>query len=136
MSVPPHTAFVHIILGIGHFDAEIPTNRKGVMANVGASPNDPVFINHHTMVDCILEEWLKKHPDAKYPEGVPSTKVGHRGDDYIVPFFPLVKHSDVFKSGDYLGYWCDISAVLLLKPTQWIVFIALACFSFALNDFN
>ena len=64
---------VHIILGIGDFEvvSDLPNNMTGVMADVGASPNDPVFLDHHTMVDCILEEWLQEHPDASYPDNVP-----------------------------------------------------------------
>ena len=29
------------------------------MVSEGASPNDPVFFNHHTMVDCLLDKYLK-----------------------------------------------------------------------------
>ena len=28
----------------------------GNMADAGASPNDPFFIIHHTMIDCIFDE--------------------------------------------------------------------------------
>ena len=49
---------VHIIVGIGDFMSDLVKNESGVMADVAASPNDPIFINHHTMIDCILEEWL------------------------------------------------------------------------------
>ena len=59
---------VHIILGIGDFATNSTSNMTGVMGDVSASPNDPIFINHHTMVDCILEEWLQSHPDRVYPD--------------------------------------------------------------------
>ena len=81
---------------------------KGVMADTAASPNDPIFINHHAMVDCILEEWLQRHQDAEYPADVPDSLKGHRRDDYIVHFFPLYKHSDMFKTADNFGYSCNL----------------------------
>ena len=34
----------------------IPFNHSGAMAFVASSPNDPVFVNHHIMVDCVLEQ--------------------------------------------------------------------------------
>jgi hypothetical protein len=103
---------VHLILGIGYFESGIDPNHEGVMGDVAASPNDPVFINHHTMIDCILEGWLLNHDNAMYPnpEGDNVTLIhkGHRRDDYIVPFFPLKKHRDVFMTADNFGYFCDI----------------------------
>ena len=36
------------------------------MYDIASSPNDPVFI-HHLMLDCILLEWAKRHPDTEYP---------------------------------------------------------------------
>ena len=85
------------------------------MANLAASPNDPLFLNHHTMIDCIFEEWLKKHSSAKYPEDVDSIEdpdvngySGHRVDDCIVPFFPLYTHRDMFKNANSFGYSCDL----------------------------
>ena len=88
----------------------IPPIRSGVMANVAASANDPIFINHHTMIDCIFEEWLKRNlptdlgnADNVYTAG---NKRGHRFTDYIVPFFPLYRHQDMFKTSDNFGYTC------------------------------
>ena len=77
------------------------------MADVGASPNDPIFINHHAMVDCILEEWLQSNPNTPYPQD-PSIRQGHKESDYIVPFFPLVRHRDMFKTANNFGYSCSI----------------------------
>ena len=77
------------------------------MADVAASANDPIFLNHHAMVDCIFETWLKMNPNAQYPADnkIPQ---GHGYDDYIVPFFPLYKHSDMFTTADKFGYQCII----------------------------
>ena len=44
----------------------------GVMADVAASPNDPIFINHHAMIDCIFEEWLKFNSQSADPQSYPS----------------------------------------------------------------
>ena len=78
------------------------------MAHAAASPNDPIFISHHAMIDCIFEEWLKRNHDATYPDGV--TTHGHRGNDFIVPFFPLFRHSDMFKVAEHFGYSCDLES--------------------------
>ena len=104
---------------------ELPPDKQGVMADVAASPNDPVFINHHAMVDCILEEWLQKNPNASYPDNVPADRLpGHQADAYIVPFFPLVRHSDVFKTADNLGYSCRLeSHAEALEPLNWAMLI-------------
>ena len=71
--------------------------------------NDPIFLNHHAMVDCIFETWLQKNPNAQYPtnDKIPP---GHKYDDYIVPFFPLYKHSDMFTTADKFGYHCTIKS--------------------------
>ena len=83
----------------------------GQMSDPVASPNDPAFIIHHTMVDCIFDEWLKHHPDEKYPD-LPrpltfSTK-GHHANSYMIPFFPLYTNADMFKTADNFGYSCNL----------------------------
>ena len=101
---------VHIILGLGYFGSEAFNNPliSGVMADVAASANDPIFLNHHAMVDCIFEIWLQKNLlNAPYPISSEITK-GHRYDDYIVPFFPLYKHRDMFSTAEKFGYKCRI----------------------------
>jgi len=99
---------IHIILGIGHFKTNLPFRKKGVMADVAASPNDPIFINHHTMVDCILEAWLQQDEGrSSYPES-DQIHVGHRANDYIVPFMPLYTHDQMFKTADNFGYVCTL----------------------------
>jgi hypothetical protein len=97
----------------------------GVMADVAASPNDPIFLSHHGMVDCILEEWLLRHKDVGYPN---VTTRGHQRDGYIVPFFPLYKHSDLYKTADHFGYECDIvpgSAGHLSAMFPSVIFMAM-----------
>ena len=63
----------------GDFSSNIPPEMLGNMGDTGASPNDPYFIVHHTMVDCVFDEWLKRHPNEEYPD-VPltSTTRGHQ----------------------------------------------------------
>ena len=79
------------------------------MADRVASPNDPVFIVHHTMMDCMMDEWLLRHPDQEYPD-VPltfSTK-GHQAHSYMIPFFPLHTNAEMFKPARNFGYYCDL----------------------------
>ena len=74
------------------------------MSCVAASPNDPIFFNHHGKIDFILEEWLVKNKDRlSYPSSDKIRK-GYRGTDYIVPFIPLFTHEDMFKTADNFGY--------------------------------
>ena len=125
---------VHIILGLGDFSKPV-SSPKGVMGDVSASPNDPVFINHHTMIDCILEEWLKNHSDPKvrvYPVDVPGTLKGHQREGVIVPFFPIFKHSDMFQTADNFGYSCMLSKGARLRVLFWLlvagIIFLLLCF--------
>ena len=80
------------------------------MDDVTSSTNDPLFILHHTMVDCMLDEWLELHPDAEYPNDIPITvpSTGHQPDDFLVPFFPLTTNTDVFTRSHNFGYFCDL----------------------------
>lgn len=87
------------------------------MANVAASPNDPIFINHHTMIDCILERWLQGHPGADYPSNIPSKLKGHQKNGYIVPFYPLFKHNDMFKTANNFGYSCNLPNITVSGNT-------------------
>ena len=81
------------------------------MGDVAASANDPIFLNHRAMVDCIFETWLQKNPTAQYPvnDNIPN---GHQQKDYIVPFFPLYRHRDMFSTADKFGYRCKITPVV------------------------
>ena len=101
---------VHITLGMRRFDNGFESYEKGVMGDVAASANDPIFINHHTMVDCILEEWLQAQQNNRnidYPANQTIRK-GHRRNDYIVPFIPLYMHNMMFKRAEDFGYLCNI----------------------------
>ena len=78
--------------------------KQGVMSCVAASPNDPIFINHHAKIDFILEEWLEKNKcNFSYPQAG-NIREGHRGTDYIVPFIPLYTHKDMFQCANNFGY--------------------------------
>ena len=78
------------------------------MGNVAASPNDPVFINHHTMIDSIFEQWLQQYPNGEYggPKNDPKF-AGHSANDCIVPFIPVYTHMDMFQKAENFGYAYD-----------------------------
>ena len=104
----------HTILGVGDFAANTPVEMAGQLADPVASPNDPAFIIHHTMTDCIFDEWLKSHPDEEYPD-VPLTfsTRGHQAHSYIIPFFPLYTNADMFKpAANNFGYFCNLPNVI------------------------
>ena len=100
-----HALQVHLILGLGDKYGPDDFRLQGAMSCVAASPNDPIFINHHGKIDFILEEWLVKNKDRlSYPLS-DEIREGHRGKDgYIVPFIPLYTHEDMFKTADNFGY--------------------------------
>ena len=111
-------------MGIAHFGHNLQPDKKGVMAEVAASPSDPIFINHHGMMDCILEEWLQKNKDAQYPHD-PKIRRGHRKNDNTVPFFPVVTHGEMFKTADNFGYSCSLSDTAAIKrgpAAAWLFF--------------
>jgi tyrosinase len=100
------------------------------MANVAASANDPIFLNHHAMVDCIFEEWLQKNPSAQYPVSNEIRK-GHRSHDYIVPFFPLYTHRDMFHTAEKFGYQCKSGSIpcwaKVVLTLESILFVVCVC---------
>ena len=76
-----------------------------------ASANDPIFLIHHAMVDCILEEWLQKTHSTCSLASKYSTNVSqdhHEPDAYVVPFFPLATHRDFFDTAVNFGYTCRL----------------------------
>ena len=96
------------MVGIGDLatGTKIPFKDAGPFAFVSFSPNDPIFPNHHTMVDCLFEQWLQRYKDsATYPDS-PLIRDVHRADDYMVPFIELFKQMDMFKMAENFGYSC------------------------------
>ena len=88
---------------------------KGTIEDVAASPNDPLFIVHHTMIDCILDEWLERHDDAEYPDD-PLVRDGHKVDDFVRGFFPLFRNREMFKMADSFGYSCNLAVESSAPP--------------------
>ena len=87
----------------------------GTMGEVPIASNDPVFINHHTMIDCIFEQWLRNHPlpNRMYPAQLRPEFAGHAAGDCIVPFIPVYNHSYFFNHiSDDFGYNCDLRSFL------------------------
>lgn len=78
----------------------------GTMGNVPVAANDPIFINHHAMIDYILEQWLLQDYGAPYqPSDDEDSKFqGHRGSDCLVPFIPLGTNLDFYKVSTEFGY--------------------------------
>ena len=103
-----------------------PFEYQGAMSCVAASPNDPIFINHHAQIDCILEQWLWENPNT-YPQCY-KIREGHRETDYIVPFIPLYTHKDMFKTADNFGYECSTGShtLGLHAQTSFIFLMAVA----------
>lgn len=80
------------------------------MFDFGGPSNDPFFIVHHTMVDCILLEWLADHPGTEYPDA-PEIRYGHRRDDYSNAFFPLYTNGELFGPSEKFGYSCRLADI-------------------------
>ncbi|XP_065911296.1 tyrosinase-like [Dysidea avara] len=105
---------VHTITGAGDLATNLPLDKRGQMDDVVSSPNDPLFMPHHVMVDCMFDEWLERHPDAEYPNDIPVTvpTIGHQPDDFMVPFFPLSTNVDMFTRSRNFGYYCDLPNII------------------------
>ena len=95
-----------IILGIGNFSnvdlIKSDTLDEDTIANVAASPNNPVFTNYHTMIDSIFEQWLQQNPNGG-PKNDPKF-AGHSANGCIVPFIPVCTHMEMFKPVENFGY--------------------------------
>ena len=102
---------------------------QGVMSCVAASPNDPIFINHHANIDCILEKWLQENEDNRFYPSSDEIRQGHRATDYIVPFIPLYTHREMFNTSDNFGYVCSTSA----NRAYTLIVLTLASASVALT---
>ena len=86
----------------------------GTIGSIPIAANDPVFINHHTMIDCLFEQWLQSSRSNKqYPRTLDPKFAGHAAGDCIVPFIPVYNHGEVFsKSANDYGYSCDLRSFL------------------------
>lgn len=102
---------MHTIIGQGDYNFFVDNDPStiGTYIDVSASPNDPIFAPHHAMLDCILAEWLRQHPEAEYPYNV--TTIGHARDGFVVPFYPLFTHKELFVPIEELGYTCNLPGV-------------------------
>ena len=67
------------------------------------------------MMDCILVEWLKRHPSTDYPVH-PDIRDGHRKDDYIRSYFPLITNGEVFPDTQEFGYYCNLPNIGSMEP--------------------
>ena len=105
---------LHFLAGQGSAE-HIPPDDQGAFFDVGGSPNDPLFILHHMMLDCILAEWNKRHPTSGYPVD-PLVRDGHRKDDYIRTYFPLITNGEAFASTEDFGYYCQLPNIGLTEP--------------------
>ena len=103
---------LHFIAGVGDLNSLllVPLIQQGHIEDVAASPNDPLFIVHHLMIDCVLEEYLRKYPDTEYPTD-PLVRDGHRADDYSRGFFPLYTNKELFVAGENFGYSCILAEI-------------------------
>ena len=86
----------------------------GHMGVVPSAINDPVFNLHHCNVDRILESYLQRYSnDSLNPQLLPAYAPvnrghpGHNRDDYMVPFFPLMKPGDQYRVAREWGYQYD-----------------------------
>ncbi|KAM9452662.1 tyrosinase [Salvelinus alpinus] len=77
---------------------------NGTMSSVQGSANDPIFLLHHTFIDSIYEQWLRRHtpPRSRYPTS--NAPIGHNDGYYMVPFLPLYRNGDYFLGNKVLGY--------------------------------
>ena len=92
------------------------------MSDIAASPNDPVFINHHTMIDCLFDQWLELYPDSPYVGPKEDRRfAGHGQDDCIVPFYPPKTHRQMYKIGSDFGYECDLPKFVATASSNSIV---------------
>ncbi len=116
----PHALQVHLIVGLGDQESTVPVDKRGHMDDVAASPNDPFFYIHHTMVDCIFQTWRTANPNAQYPVSVDPSQFpiadGHKKDDYSRGWLPLYKNSELFAQAENFGYTCALADIPAPPP--------------------
>lgn len=69
---------------------------------------------------------MQTHPDGYYPS-IPLQNPGHKKGDYMVPFYPLYTHGEMFVSGSEFGISCNLPNVTAAATTfshlgLWLVF--------------
>ena len=77
------------------------------------------------MLDCVLQEWLKYHPDTVYPNSS-LIRDGHRKDDFIRTFFPLVTNEESFTDPKEIGYYCKLPNIGLTEPIGMLLLVIIA----------
>ncbi|XP_067835041.1 tyrosinase-like [Heptranchias perlo] len=77
----------------------------GHLNSIFEATNDPLFPSLHAYVDKIFERWLRRHPNSAelYPTD-PGVPYGHRGNDRMVPFLPVVENRHMMRSCITFGY--------------------------------
>nr|XP_026693053.1 tyrosinase-like isoform X1 [Ciona intestinalis] len=80
---------------------------NGTMSEVATSANDPIFVLHHAYVDSLYELWLRRRGIQGRFDVTEGVQLGHRADDFMVPFFPLVRNRAGFATSTRLGYVYD-----------------------------
>ncbi|MEE6520480.1 hypothetical protein FKM82_018366, partial [Ascaphus truei] len=79
--------YVHVAMG-------------GTMSEVPIACNDPFFLLHHAFIDKIFYRWILSF--NVQPKDYPACdKIGHRPNDYMVPFFPFYKQRDMLTTFDF-----------------------------------
>ena len=83
----------------------------GGQMDVPAAVNNPIFNLHHCNVDRILESWIRRFinsttPSQLLPAYVPVSggHPGHNRDDYMVPFFLLIRAGEQYSLSYEWGY--------------------------------
>ena len=107
---------VHLLIGQGSVNETLSFDLRGAFNVVAGSPNDLLFFPHHLKVDCVLEEYFKRHRNTEYPVH-PQIRDGHRANDYIRTFFPLYTNQKLFtKNTEKFGYYCSLPNVGITDP--------------------
>ena len=86
----------------------------GHMAVVPSAINDPIFNLHHCNVDRVFESYVQRYSNGSLNSRLLSAYApinrghpGHNRDDYMVPFFPLMKAGDQYRVAREWGYQYD-----------------------------
>ena len=101
-------------IGSSHMHNVVHLWVGGHMAVVPSAINDPIFNLHHCNVDRILESYMQIYSNGSLNSQLLSAFAhinrghpGHNRDDYMVPFFPLMKAGDQYRVAREWGYQYD-----------------------------